>query len=480
MKILFSLLKFLFVDLRYVTAFVIRLMVIIIGEILKYKYQIDLTDIDYEVFSDGAKHILNLESPYNRETYRYTPILAFMTTPNHLIYYNFGKILFSFVDVLVGLAIEIILNLQNTSDSHSKLNKDADNKNDSSILSTLYKYLNNPFSITSLFYLYNPISISICTRGSADCIIVFLVLITLIFIEAGFYPIAGLCYGFAIHFKIYPIIYFPCLYLYIIYKDFNKKRESRNAKINEDNLDTDKSKESKYYSDFFLFRVYSYICRIFSNIVTYFWQVVKFSFKSFLNYKAIIFAVLAIVTFLFFLVVFYLILGNKFLFEYLLYHLVRKDHRHNFSIFYYLIYLTYNTQFSKLLSLITFAPQALLVGISSLALFQNINLCLVIVTMIFVTFNKVITAQYFLWYISLIPLIVPFNKLFDFKNHPGKVLYGLFMFLVWLVLELLWNNYSHHLEYKGNNLFLEIWGINIGFFLVNCWIIKDLITNQKN
>jgi len=477
MKIIYSLLKFLFVDLRYLTAFFIRFLVIIIGDILKHKYQIDLTDIDYEVFSDGAKHILNFESPYNRETYRYTPILAFITTPNHLIYYNFGKILFSFVDVLVGLSIEIILNLQNKKGKCEF--SDKDNEKDSNWLKTIYKHLNNPFAITSLFYLYNPVSISICTRGSADCIIALLVLSTLIFIEVGLYPIAGLCYGFAIHFKIYPIIYFPCFYLYIIYKDLqtNNIITEKDDKVDKKESILENSQNQRRY---LFIRIYDTIYSKLSTILYYFWEVFKFSLRSFLNYKAIIFAVLTVATFLFYLIIFYTILGNKFLYEYLIYHLVRKDHRHNFSIFYYLIYLTYNNQLGKLLSLVTFVPQVLLVGISSLTLFHNINLCLVIVTMIFVTFNKVITAQYFLWYISLIPLIIPFNKMFDFKNYPGKVIYGLFIFLVWLGLDLIWNNYSHHLEYKGQNLFLELWGVNIGFFLVNCWIIKDLITNQIN
>ena len=50
--------------------------------------------------------------------------------------------------------------------------------------------------------------------------------------------------------------------------------------------------------------------------------------------------------------------------------------------------------------------------------------------MVFVTFNKVITAQYFIWYISLIPLIAPYNKLFDYNRHGGKVIYGLFLYYI--------------------------------------------------
>ena len=417
-----STINFIFIKHRYLTSLIIRYLIIIITEFLYYNYHILYTDIDYHVFSDGAKELLLGKNPYERETYRYTPILAFLMTPNIFFYYSFGKFLLSTIDVIVGFLIEKLLIVQNNKNSNDE-----------------------KFVYNSLFYLYNPIIIVICTRGSADCIITCLVVLCLLLLEMKYYLLSAFVYGFAVHFKIYPIIYAPAIYLYLVNKIYNNNNQNENE---------NKNSYLKFILQKFLFPIFLIL-------------------KNIHKYYSILYVLISSFTFLSLLIIFYKIIGYKFLYEYLLYHIIRKDHRHNYSMFYYLIYLTYNSKLSKFLSLITFLPQIILIILITILMFEKINLCLIVLTMVFVVFNKVITAQYFIWYLCLMPLIVNRNLLFKEKKTKGIFLAG-----IWMFFEGIWNSFSHLLEYNGKNKFVEMWLIDVGFFFINCWGIKEIIVNN--
>ena len=258
---------------------------------------------------------------------------------------------------------------------------------------------------------------------------------------------AGIIYGLSVHLKIYPIIYFPSLYLYIGYKNLNK-------------IDSEKKIEGTILS-----KLISKVLNLLNNM--------KKIFKNLMNVKSILFTIFAGSTFAIIFFFFFLIYGRIFVYETYLYHFIRKDHRHNYSLYFYMIYLNYASYSSKILSYIAFLPQFLLVIYSSIKLYPRINFCLFVQTVIFVTFNKVVTAQYFIWYMSLLPLLIPYNELFK-----SKKLFLTACFTVWTILVIMWALYSVILEDKGVNVFLEIWGSTIAFFMSNCYCLMQLIKYQ--
>jgi len=80
-----------------------------------------------------------------------------------------------------------------------------------------------------------------------------------------------------------------------------------------------------------------------------------------------------------------------------------------------------------------------------------------------VAFNKVMTAQYFLWYMSLLPFIAINNGAIHSKPWLGLVLY-----LCQIGFMLYWGFYAFQLEFFGTNFFEQLHWINSGFFVINC------------
>ena len=146
------------------------------------------TDTDYDVFTDAAKHVANGNSPFARATYRYTPLAAYMCLPN-VWFPLFGKFVFCISDILMGITMWSLIESQNRSKQYT------------------WAYV--------AFWLFNPVTIAMSTRGSNDNIIAMLVYVTMYYLLKKDYLKAGFIYGLSVHFKIYPIIYCFVFYLYI-------------------------------------------------------------------------------------------------------------------------------------------------------------------------------------------------------------------------------------------------------------------------
>jgi phosphatidylinositol glycan class M len=164
-----------------VLSVVLRVILLLYGEWQDANMTVKYTDIDYVVFTDAARFVLQGGSPYDRATYRYTPLLAFILTPNLLIHPSFGKWLFALADIGVGALLHGIL-VRRGMPAQRALWFDA-------------------------LWLLNPMVANISTRGNAESLLALMVLGALyLVLVRRFYPACAL-FGLAVHFKIYPVIY---------------------------------------------------------------------------------------------------------------------------------------------------------------------------------------------------------------------------------------------------------------------------------
>jgi phosphatidylinositol glycan class M len=165
-------------------AVALRAVFLLYGSLQDAYSPVKYTDIDYFVFTDAARFLSKGLSPYARDTYRYTPLLAWLIYPTTWpgMWFSFGKVLFALGDIVTGwMMYRILRTYQHMSQERA------------------LKYAS--------IWLLNPMVATISTRGSSEGLLGVFVTALLWAVLARRIALAGFFLGFAVHFKIYPFIY---------------------------------------------------------------------------------------------------------------------------------------------------------------------------------------------------------------------------------------------------------------------------------
>lgn len=314
----------------------LRLVLLVYGGWQDAHSAVKYTDIDYMVFTDAARYVSKGQPPYARDTYRYTPLLAWMLLPTawevsppwSALAFAFGKILFAVSDVLAGwLAVQLLVKC--------------------------YRFpADRALRYVSAVWLLNPMVANISTRGSAEGLLGVLVAALLWASLTRRAVLAGVILGLAVHFKIYPFIYGVSIFWW-----WDAERDGASSIPVESTL---------------LQRAVAFVTP----------SRIKLTFSALATFAALNIAM-------------YSLYGMPFLHHTFFHHLTRIDHRHNFSPYSTLLYLSAAGGANSHFEALAFLPQIILAVVALPLVLAKKSLAgaMLAQTFAFVTFNKVCTSQ---------------------------------------------------------------------------------------
>lgn len=381
----------------------IRILLCIYSVIHDKYFKVPFTDIDYKVFTYAAKDVISQQSPYDQQAYRYSPIVAYLFTPNVFLHPICGKIIASLFDVYLAYRIYRVVLL--TFNNSKKALQCAQ------------------------LWLYNPLPIIICTRGNVDCISSVFILLALLYHLKQQYVWSGALLAFSVHLRLYPIIF---LLPFLV---------TCNRQSSLDRL--------------------------------------KFTYKSKLKFLVSFAVTVATLT-----GAFYYIYGYKFLNASILYHILRQDIKHNFSVYSYVQYLeTYvpaiasqnlvlDPKLMKKLLIIVPTVVLLLAITVKYNTLKHLPFNMFCTTFVFVVMNRVLTSQYFIWFFSLLPIFLPSIVLS--KKKVATIVGS------WIGVQALWLFAAYLLEFEGCETFILIHACSLLFYLVNVWILVTFINTYND
>ncbi|KAG5472420.1 hypothetical protein LSCM1_03819 [Leishmania martiniquensis] len=379
----------------------VRLVLLIYAGFHDCHFRVKYTDIDYTIVVDGAREVLNGGTPFDRTTYRYTPLLAVLVLPAVLIAHPLGKVLFTLSDL--GAAYYCFRILLRFSTERSA------------------KWM------VAIFILWNPVVLNVSTRGNSDMLICFLSMGVLAKFVEGRYFVAAAILGFAVHVKIYPVIYALPLVLGV----------------------WEGAKSCRFWSRL------AHTAHV--VVGCGFWFTAAFAVPTYACY---------------------VVYGQQYLDEAFLYHIHREDHRHNFSPYWLLMYLNMGRRNLGVgrdhsAGLFAFLPQLAVLGYASWKLRTNVAHAFCIETILFVAFNKVCTVQYFVWFLPFLGFVfcepAPRTRLARTPVSPKPkglpLLWSVAPVLLWSLTIPLWVCAAYPLEFGGENHYGRLWIVSCLFYL---------------
>ncbi|KPI90161.1 putative mannosyltransferase [Leptomonas seymouri] len=380
---------------------VVRCALLLYSAFHDHFFRVKYTDIDYMIVVDGAKEMLHGGSPFDRVTYRYTPLLAVLVLPAALVANPLGKVVFTLSDL--GAAYYCYSILQRFATVRSA------------------KWM------VMIFILFNPVVLNVSTRGNSDMIVSFMSMGVLAKFAEGRTFMAAAILGFAVHFKIYPIIYALPLVLGVW--------EHASQKV-------------------FVRRLLHCAPIVIGCALCF---IVAFAIPTYLCY------------------VWY---GQQYLDEAFIYHVHREDHRHNFSPYWLLMYLNMGRRdlgvgVDYSAGLFAFLPQFAVLFYASWKLRKNIAHACCVETILFVAFNKVCTVQYFVWFLPFLGFVFcePLRPklLTDMavapKSERSSVWWSVAIIIAWSTTIPLWVWVAYPLEFEGKNRYGLLWIVSCVFYL---------------
>ncbi|KAF8419936.1 PIG-M-domain-containing protein [Tirmania nivea] len=385
------------------------------------------TDIDYHVFTDAARFVSLGQSPYARETYRYTPLLAWLLLPTAwggVVWFSFGKALFAAGDVVAGWGLLRVLC------GYYGLGEVPAGK------------------VVAAVWLWNPMVAVVSTRGSSEGLLGAMVVGLVWAVLGGRVAIAGALLGLCVHWKIYPVVYAVAVVWWMGGAEAKRILRGPTGAI------AGKGDKEEGGGKSVMGLVLGFVTK-----------------------ERLIFGLSALGTFSALNIWMYSLYGPPFLAHTYTYHLSRLDHRHNFSPYHTLLYLVSGApphphSQSTPWTALPFLPQILLSTLLLPLAFSKHDLptTLFAQTFAFVTFNKVCTSQYFMWYLVLLPFYLPRSAFCRNKQL------GLAALAMWVLAQAAWLACAYRLEFEGVQVFFPgLWAAGIAFFAVNCWVLGVVV-----